>query len=132
MKVIDTIAYMLIQDGHILAEKRKLTKAVCPGAVSIPGGHVESGETAEEALIREVEEEVGLRVGAYRFVCTLLHKSTEYRKLDYFLVDSWQGEMQNNEAEALLWIPLGGLDDLDLEVDRVAVREYLRVYGEGA
>lgn len=130
MKLLNTIAFMIIQNNHILAEKRKLTKRVCPGATAIPGGHVETDETVEIALKREVYEELGIQIKTYKFVCTLLHRSAEFRKLNYFVVETWQGAFQNNEAEALVWIPLDTLDKLDLKVDRLAVKEYLRVYGQ--
>ena len=129
MKPLNTIAYMIIQDHHILAEKRKRTRKVCPGATTIPGGHVEAGETVDAALEREVYEELGVQIGMYEYVCTLLHRSAEFRKLNYFVIRSWNGAFQNNEAEALVWIPLDDLEKLDLEVDRLAVKEYLRVYG---
>lgn len=129
MKPLNTIACIIVRDNCILAEKRKLTKRVCPGATAIPGGHVEAGETAEAALVRELREEFGIISEDYDFVCTLLHRSAEFRKLNYFVVNSWRGEFQNNEAEALVWVPLDSLDRLDLDVDRLAVSEYLRLYG---
>lgn len=130
MKLLNTIAFMIIRDNCILAEKRKLTKKVCPGATAIPGGHVEGNESIEVALKREVHEELGIIVKSFDFVCTLLDRSAEFRKLNYFIVSSWQGEFQNNEAEVLVWIPLNTLDRLDLEVDRLAIKEYLRIYGQ--
>lgn len=129
MKPLNTVACIMVRDNCILAEKRKLTRRVCPGATAIPGGHVEAGETAEAALVRELYEEFGIIAEDYDFVCALLHRSAEFRKLNYFVVNSWQGEFQNNEAEALVWVPLDSLDRLDLDVDRLAVSEYLRLYG---
>jgi mutator protein MutT len=119
---------MLIQGNHVLAERRKRTKQVMPGAVALPGGHVETGEQPEQALRREVQEELGIVPVDVVYVCTLLHRSQEFRKLHYFAVTRWQGEMQPHEAEAVLWIPLLALSRLDLDVDRTAVAEYVRVY----
>ncbi len=62
------------------------------------------------------------------YACTLLHRAQECRKIHYFAIESWCGEMQNHEAEALLWIPFDALATLDLEVVRIAVHEFLRVY----
>jgi len=128
MLLVDCVAFMLIKDGQILAEKRKHTKRVVPGVVGIPGGHLEAGEPPEEALRREAREELGIMPLEMAYVCTLLHRSQEFRKLHYFAVSWWEGAITPHEAEAVAWIPLTSLQTLDLDVDRLAVQEYLRVY----
>jgi len=125
---LECVAFMLVTGDRVLAERRRLTKRVVPGAVALPGGHVEDGEHPEDALRRELHEELGVVPLRLSFVCTLLHRSEEFRKLHYFAVERWEGEPATHEAEALLWIPLDGLPALDLEVDRTAVREYLRLF----
>ena len=119
---------MLIKDGQILAEKRKRTKRVVPGAVALPGGHIEARENSEEALYREMHEEVGIVPIETAYVCTLLHRAQEFRKLHYFAVTRWEGEIVPREAEAVVWMPLNALEALDLDVDKMAVQEYLRLY----
>ena len=58
----------------------------------------------------------------------LLHRSQEFRKLHYFVVTRWEGDVTNHEAASLLWLPFTAVQSLDLDVDRTAVAEYLRVY----
>jgi 8-oxo-dGTP diphosphatase len=128
MRPVECIAFILPQDDQVLAEKRKLTKRLVPGAVALPGGHIEAGESPEEALSREMQEEVGLVPMETVYVCTLLHRAQEFRKLHYFAVTRWQGEIIPQEAESLVWIPFNALETLDLDVDQIAVREYLRAY----
>jgi len=128
MPLVECIAFMLIKDDQVLAEKRKRTKGVVPGAVAFPGGHIEARERPEEALSREVQEEVGIVPIDIVYVCTLLHRSQEFRKLHYFAVTGWEGEIIPQEAESVMWIPLNTLETLDLDVDKIAVQEYLRVY----
>ena len=76
----------------------------------------------------KLREELGVEAVAPAFVCTLLLKAEEFLRLHYYAFDQWRGEVTNGEADGLLWVPLANLDLLGLEVDRVAVREYLRVY----
>ena len=45
--------------GYVFAQRRLSTRRVFPGAWDIVGGHIEPGETLEEALAREIEEETG-------------------------------------------------------------------------
>src|SRR5436189_99751 len=81
----------------------------------------------------------GARVGKFvsssprrvAYVCTLLHRAEEVRKIHYFAVENWEGEILNHEAEALLWLSFDELDTFDLVIDRVAVREYLRHHRRG-
>jgi mutator protein MutT len=125
---VECVAFLVVRGNRVLAERRKRTKEVMPGAVALPGGHLEPGERPDEALRRELQEELGIVASDVVYVCTLLHRSQEFRKLHYFAVTRWQGEIEPHEAESVLWVPLDGLSALDLDVDRMAVGEYVRTY----
>jgi 8-oxo-dGTP pyrophosphatase MutT (NUDIX family) len=128
MEMLDCVAFLLVEGDTFLAERRSMSKTLYPGAVAIPGGHLEDGESIEEALDRELDEELEIRCRSPRYVCTLLDRSIELRRLHYYAVEAWAGEIGNNEAEEVTWIRFDDLDALTLEADRVAVREYLRHY----
>jgi 8-oxo-dGTP diphosphatase len=127
---LECVAAIVLKEATVLAEERKPTKRVMPGAVALPGGHVEPGEGIEHALRRELMEELGITPLEVQYVCTLLHRSAEFRRLHYFAIPQWEGRMENHEATSLRWVPLTAPHDLDLEVDRLAVAEYQRVYGD--
>ncbi len=70
-----------------------------PGAIALPGEYLESGESPEDALHRELLEELGLIPRNITYLCTLLHHSQEFRNLHDFAILGWKGDILNNEAE---------------------------------
>ena len=52
MKTVDAVGLLILKNGRLLDEKRRMDKATDPGLVSIPGGHVELGESHFEACKR--------------------------------------------------------------------------------
>src|SRR2546425_446816 len=104
--LLDCIAFMLLKNQRVLAEQRKLTKQVVPGALALPGGHMEAGEGPEEALRRALREALDIRPTSMTYVCTLLHRAQELRKLHYFVVEDWQGGNNKRETQSFRWVPL--------------------------
>ncbi|WP_120510996.1 NUDIX hydrolase [Photobacterium salinisoli] len=126
-EVHDCVSFLLIRGEEVLLEKRKLTKVVDPGLMAIPGGHVEAGETLEQALHREVVEELTVTPIAYFPLCTLYHPTTELQRLHYYVVTDWTGELSAQEAEAVIWTSLHAPDAATVEADNIALAEYRRV-----
>lgn len=80
------------------------------GAWEFPGGRVKEGESEEEALVRELEEELGIRVEVIAPLTTVRH---EYPgapiALHAFICRHRNGEPQPIECAAWRWVPLDGL-----------------------
>jgi mutator protein MutT len=119
--VLDCVAFVLRDGDRVLVEQRRMDKKLLPGALALPGGHVEPGEALDEALAREAMEEMGIVCVAPRWVCALLHHADEIRRIHYYLVESWQGAIESHEAEALIWLPIAEAHRLDIEIDRIAL-----------
>jgi len=105
-----------------------MTKTVKPGAIALPRGHLEVSASPEDTLYRDLHEELGVIPSNVISVYTLRHRSQEFRKIHYNAVQHWTGEITNHEADAGCWVPFDTLDTFDRGVDRVAIREYRRVY----
>ena len=92
------------------------------GKLGIPGGVVELGETSEEAVVREVEEETGIRVKPLRVLDVLdsIVRNDEggirfHYVLLEFLCKPLGGELRaSSDASDALWAPLERLEELDV------------------
>ena len=127
-RIEDLVAGILLDKGRFLVEKRRLDKEADPGYVEIPGGHVEPGETFEEALRREMMEELGIKVEKARMIGKALATATngERGRIHYFHIEKWRGRIQSNEAERVYWE--SEVSKLSITPDRKAIRNLLRTH----
>jgi 8-oxo-dGTP diphosphatase len=91
-----------------------------------PGGKVENGESAEEALRRELDEELGISADIGDRVAHTRHtyRSGSAIDLQFFAVRQFAGEMTNRIFHDLRWCPLPELIRYDfLEADHVLIRD---------
>ncbi len=77
MKLCECVSFILIDNGKVLLEKRKDDREIDPGLIMIPGGHIEDSETEQQALERELLEELGVKATRTDYVCTLIHTTRE-------------------------------------------------------
>ena len=127
-RIENLVAGILLDKGRFLVEKRRLDKEADPGYIEIPGGHVESGETFDDALRREMKEELGIKVEKARMIGKALATATngERGRIHYFHIEKWQGRMQSNEAERVYWE--SEISKLSIIPDRKAIRNLLRTH----
>ncbi|HLR12809.1 MAG TPA: thiamine phosphate synthase [Burkholderiaceae bacterium] len=91
-------------DGKILLNQRPADKP-WPGWWELPGGKLETGETAQQALHRELEEELGIRVQRATPWITYTHdypKTTV--RLRFHRVNAWDGTATALEEQTLAWV----------------------------
>ena len=120
MKTVDTVAFILVNDEKVLVERRRLDKETDPGAVVIPGGHIEEGETHEEALKRELLEELGVSCNSFKFIARMpCETETEIQMNHWYLCLDWTGTPATTEAEEIFYIT--DPDHLDLPNDRTVI-----------
>ncbi len=92
-----------------------------------PGGKVESGERPEDAIVRELDEELGIRatVDAELMRYPFGYAEREQILLIFFRVRRFSGDPENREFEQMIWCPRRTLRDYDfLEGDRDFLTSY--------
>ena len=91
-----------------------------------PGGKIESGESSEDALVRELNEELGISATIGRRVAQIRH---QYRNggaidLQFFVVDDFSGDLDNRIFNDMRWTPLAALVEYDfLSADLGLIRD---------
>jgi 8-oxo-dGTP diphosphatase len=98
-------AVVLRGDGAVLLVRRATPPAL--GTWTLPGGKVETGETVEEAVVREVAEETGLRVtpGAIVETIELSREGYAYRIVDFVCLLSGDAVPRaEDDVDAVCWV----------------------------
>ena len=106
--------YLLLkQDNKVLFHLRKNT-GYCDGMWSLVAGHVEDGESASTAMIREAREEIGIELSSSQIkVVHVMHRQTNRRNVDIFFdCSSWKGIIQNLEPEKCEQLQFFSLESL--------------------
>ena len=104
------------RDGRVLIAKRPAGKAMA-GLWEFPGGKVDPGETPETALIRELDEELGIQVPA-RCLAPLTFASHAYDEfhllMPLYVCRNWDGIVAAREGQDLKWVRPMRLGDYDM------------------
>jgi 8-oxo-dGTP diphosphatase len=91
-------------DGRVLMAERTPGQ-VSPGFWELPGGKIDAGESAEQAAIRELDEEIGIRALAVRPWIAYEHVFPLRRiRVQFFKVERWEGTPHGREGQRLAWI----------------------------
>ena len=109
--------YLILKKGKDVLLIRRINTGYYDGYYSVPAGHIEAGELPIDALLREVEEEIGLIV--VRDSVTLAHTmyrtrhdSTGDRVDFFFFATKYTGEIENKEphkCDDIAWFPINRL-----------------------
>lgn len=100
--------------GRVLLARRE-GKREHAGLWEFPGGKVEPEETPLAALARELEEEIGIRIGDAEPLICVPHRYGEKRiRLDVYRIDKFAGRARGMEAQAVSWVELSRLTNYSM------------------
>lgn len=110
-----TVLCLLHQNGQYLLQDR--VKKDWKG-FTLPGGHVEQGESIVDAVIREMKEETGLTIRNPR-LCGVKHFPIDGGRYIVFLFEAtqYEGELSSSDEGKMHWIKIEELDQVNLVKD---------------
>ncbi|HAU29757.1 MAG TPA: 8-oxo-dGTP diphosphatase MutT [Rhodospirillaceae bacterium] len=126
------VAIALFNEKNEILMAQRLPGKVCENLWEFPGGKVDSGETPETALVREIREELGITVSeADLFPISFI--TQDYTKeinrhvlMPLFGCHKWQGEMQPIAVKDFRWVPIHDILTLDLVPADIALVKHIQ------
>lgn len=127
MKEVDVVVGVLLEGNRFLVERRGPDEEIDPNIVCLPGGHVKEAESREEALKREMLEELGIEVKAFRFVCKNFYVASngERQNAYCYVITDYEGEPVCKSAKEIFWEE--NIGNLSLEVDKKTIRKLIEL-----
>lgn len=111
MKELEIAVGIIVDPQRRIFITQRKASSHLAGFWEFPGGKVEPGETAEQALFRELQEEIGIQVSSARWLkCRDYCYSDKHLNLHFFLVEQWQGEPYGREGQEGQWVAIDKLD----------------------
>lgn len=105
MTIHVAVAVIINKQGQILISKRSASQHQ-GNKWEFPGGKLEKGETAQQALRREINEELGIEITSSEYLIDITHNYQNDRKvfLEVFKVTNWLGKPQGHEGQPIRWV----------------------------
>lgn len=127
MKHIEVVAAVILNNNQYLCVQRNSSKYdYISYKYEFPGGKVEENETNEEALLREIKEELNLEIQIEKHIITVDHTYPDFKiSMHTYLCDSNNREITLNEHVNQKWLDKEDLPNLDWAEADVPIVNYL-------
>ena len=136
------LAEMPVSDSAMKAGESRVTKVFATqrgygdfkDGWEFPGGKVESDETPEQAIVREIREELATEIRVERYFDTIEYDYPEFHlSMDCFLCSIVSGELMLKEHEAARWLAVEEMDAVEwLPADRTIIAELCKLLRGGS
>lgn len=125
-KTVRVVAAVIKKDNMIFATQRGYGEF--KGGWEFPGGKIEKGETPQEALVREIEEELDTEIEVEELIDTIEYDYPSFHlSMQCFWCHIKEGKLVLKEHEAAKWLHVNELDSVDwLHADLELIDEIKR------
>ena len=125
MKVVKVVAAIIAQEGRIFATQRGYGEF--KDGWEFPGGKIEEGETPQDALKREIMEELDTEISVGDLIDTVEYDyPTFHLSMQCFLCRIKSGSLNLKEHEAARWLAEDELDSVDWLPADIEVLDWIR------
>ena len=129
---VEVVAAVIVKDGNILATQRGYGEF--KGKWEFPGGKIQKGESQEEALIREIKEELNADINVVDYLTTVSYEYPKFNLIMHTYICSLVNDpkfVYHNEKEFehenMVWLEPSDLDSLDWLPADIGVIDRYRV-----
>jgi len=124
-KTINVVAAIIIKDGSLFATQRGYGE--WKDWWEFPGGKIEQGETLEEALKREIREELSTEINVDEFLCTVEYDYPKFHlSMHCYICSLLTESLHLNEHEAARWLTKDELNSVKwLPADKIVVEQLI-------
>ena len=124
MKELEITAGIIKKNNKVLIGQRKYNDKF-GGKWEFPGGKLENSEMPEDCIIRELKEELNINIREFKHFLSYTIDFSLYKMVIHaFLITQYDGEIQINDHENIIWTDIQDLNNFDfLEADKEIIKK---------
>ncbi len=128
-KIIWVVSAAIFDESGMIMVTERPEGRTMAGLWEFPGGKIEQGETPENALVREMGEELGIKV-ATKDLSALTFVSHEYEEYQVvmllYAIKKWSGCPEGLEGQKIKWVSIKALGTLEMPPADIPLVEFLK------
>lgn len=125
MNLIHVVVGVIINKNNKVLITKRASHQHQGGKWEFPGGKVENVETSQEALRRELQEELGITIKSATHITDIIHQYTDKKVLlDVYEVKDWSGEAVGREGQPLRWVEKAELEQYEFPQANAKIISY--------